>query len=433
MNEDDAALEPEACEGHMRRAIELARRGEGWTNPNPLVGAVLVKEGRVIGEGFHERYGQPHAERNALADCERRGEDPRGATLFVTLEPCCHTGKQPPCTEAVVQAGVSRVVVGSRDPNPLVGGKGNAFLRAAGIPVVEDFLRAECDELNPVFFHYIRTGLPYVVAKWAMTIDGKIATKSGDSGWISNELSRADVHEMRHRLAAVMVGSGTVAADDPRLTVRRSSGAPGNQSLRVVVDSQLGLSLDCGLVKTARACPVLVATAVPDDCERATRLRDAGVDVLSLPDGAGRVDLRALMRELGARGVDSVLVEGGGTIHASLFEAGLVNELVVYIAPKVVGGAEAVTPVEGQGVNTMAEAIALGSPVVERFGDDIKLTYRLGAEGSLAGADENAGVKTGAATGAGASASANSSANASTGAGEPAARENGGEPSCSPA
>ena len=393
----------------MRRAIELARGGAGWTNPNPLVGAVVVKDGRIIGEGFHKRYGQAHAERNALADCARRGEDPSCATLYVTLEPCCHTGKQPPCTQAVIQAGIARVLVGSRDPNPLVAGKGNELLREAGIQVVTDVLRDECDELNAIFFHYITTKRPFVVAKWAMTLDGKIATHTGDSRWVSNELSRADVHELRHRLAAIMVGKGTVARDNPSLTARRvwpkggqgegsvdglagvADGHPGfdvgeqrnrpsNQPLRVVVDSRLSISEDSQLVRTAREIPVLVGTALPDDDPKVLRLCGLGVQVVSVPQldvpyEVAKVDLAALMRELGERGIDSVLVEGGGGLHEAMFKAGLVNQVVVYLAPKVVGGAEAKTPVEGAGVELMAQAYELGEPQIERFGSDVKLTY----------------------------------------------------------
>ena len=419
----------------MRRAIELARGGAGWTNPNPLVGAVIAKDGCVIGEGFHERCGQAHAERNALADCKARGNDPAGATLYVTLEPCCHTGKQPPCTDAVIEAGIARVLVGSRDPNPLVAGKGNALLREAGIEVVEDVLRSECDELNPVFFHFITTKRPFVVAKWAMTLDGKIATRTGDSQWVSCAESRADVHELRHRFAAIMVGKGTALADNPSLTARRNE--PSNQPLRVVVDSQLALPLESKLVKTAHDVGVLVATALPEDAQKAQLLREAGVEVVSVPAFASapaepetmrestaaaeperglataaepapvanattaaatglesaspvptsdttratfspKVDLAALMDELGARGIDSVLVEGGGTLHGALFEAGLVNHVVVYLAPKVVGGADAKSPVEGAGVSLMADAFELGSPSVERFGADLKLTYEIG-------------------------------------------------------
>ena len=364
---------PPACaldESMMRRAIGLAREGEGWTNPNPLVGAVVVKDGRIIGEGFHERYGEAHAERNALAACR---EDAAGATLYVTLEPCCHTGKQPPCIEAVIEAGIARVVVGSRDPNPLVAGKGNAALRAAGIQVEEDFLRDECDGLNPVFFRYIQTKRPYVVSKWAMTIDGKIATRTGDARWVSGEESRADTHRLRHRLAGIMVGITTVLADDPMLTARRDD--PSNQPLRVVLDSNLRIPLESALVRTAREVPVAVACALPADAARARALRERGVEVVSLPDADGRVDLPALMDWLGGRGVDSLLVEGGGTVHAALLTAGLVDRVIVYLAPKACGGADAKTPVGGTGVALMADAWRFGEPSVERLGADLKLTY----------------------------------------------------------
>ncbi len=356
-------------ESMMRRAIMLARQGAGWTNPNPLVGAVVVKDGRAIGEGYHEVYGGLHAERNALAAC---GEDPAGATLYVTLEPCCHTGKQPPCTEAVIAAGISRVVVGSRDPNPLVSGKGNEALRAAGIDVVEDVLRDRCDALNPVFFHFMKTGRPYVVAKWAMTLDGKIATHSGDSQWVSCEESRADTHRLRHRLAAIMVGINTVV-DDPMLTARCDF--PANQPLRVVVDSKLRIPLESQLVRTAGEVPVLVATAVAQEGSRVQELRRLGVQVASLPRPDGEVDLEALVHLLGTRGIDSVLVEGGGTLHEAMFRTGLVDRTIVYLAPKICGGAEAKSPVAGVGIERMADAFELGHPMVEHIGDDLKITY----------------------------------------------------------
>lgn len=371
-------------ESAMRRAISLAWQGAGWTNPNPLVGAVIVKDGRIIGEGYHERYGEPHAERNALADCVARGEDPRGATVYATLEPCCHWGKQPPCADALVEAGVACVVVGSRDPNPLVAGGGNARLRDAGIHVVEDVLRDECDALNPIFFHYIQTKRPYVVAKWAMTLDGKIATRTGDARWVSGEASRADVHELRHRLAAIMVGRGTAAADDPLLTARRAGAS--NQPVRVVVDSHLSLSETSQLVQTAREVPTLVGTAAPEDGPAAERLRALGVEVQSVPAPDGRVDLEALLGVLGERGVDSLLVEGGSALLGSLFDRSLVNEVVVYVAPKIAGGAQAKGPVAGQGVAFMADALALGAPAVERIGDDLKLVYRLAGDAATSGA-----------------------------------------------
>ena len=387
----------------MRRAIELAWRGWGWTNPNPLVGCVLVRDGRIIGEGWHEKCGQAHAERNALADCARRAaEEPagercadaapnadparghaRGATAYVTLEPCCHTGKQPPCTEALIAAGVARVVVGSRDPNPLVAGKGSAKLREAGIRVDEDALRAECDELNPIFFRFISRKTPYVVAKWAMSADGKIACASGDARWVSGPESRRDTHELRHRLAAIAVGIDTVLADDPLLTCRRQD-EPGNQPLRVVLDSRLRIPEDCALVRSCAQgeAPLAVATCASvddpatDAGAKAQRLHALGVEVLHIPqDAVGHVAVRPLLRALGEKGIDSLLVEGGSGIHGAFFDEGAVDEVVVYLAPKVVGGADAPGPVAGAGAAKMAEATALGRPRAHALGGDLKITF----------------------------------------------------------
>ena len=387
----------------MRRAIELAWRGWGWTNPNPLVGCVLVRDGRIIGEGWHEKCGQAHAERNALADCARRAADDaadaertddapagdparghaRGATAYVTLEPCCHTGKQPPCTEALIAAGVARVVVGSRDPNPLVAGKGSARLREAGIRVDEDALRGECDELNPIFFRFISRKTPYVVAKWAMSADGKIACASGDARWISGPESRRDTHELRHRLAAIAVGINTVIADDPLLTCRRE-GEPGNQPLRVVLDSRLRIPEDCALVRSCAQgeAPLAVATCASvddpatDAGAKAQRLHALGVEVLRVPqDDAGRVAIRPLLHALGEKGIDSLLVEGGSGIHGAFFDEGAVDEAVVYLAPKVVGGADAPGPVAGAGAARMAETAVLGRPRAHALGDDLKITF----------------------------------------------------------
>lgn len=389
----------------MRRAIELAWRGWGWTNPNPLVGCVLVRDGRIIGEGWHEKCGQAHAERNALADCARRAADgatdaehvdanaaptadparghARGATAYVTLEPCCHTGKQPPCTDALIAAGVARVVVGSRDPNPLVAGKGSVQLREAGIRVDEDALRGECDELNPIFFRFISRKTPYVVAKWAMSADGKIACASGDARWVSGPESRRDTHELRHRLAAIAVGINTVIADDPLLTCRRE-GKPGNQPLRVVLDSRLRIPENCALVRscTQDEAPLAVATCASvddpatDAGAKAQRLRALGVEVLRIPqDGAGHVAVRPLLSVLGEKGIDSLLIEGGSGIHGAFFDEDAVDEAVVYLAPKVVGGADAPSPVAGAGAARMAEAAVLGRPRAHALGDDLKITF----------------------------------------------------------
>ncbi|MBQ9622147.1 MAG: bifunctional diaminohydroxyphosphoribosylaminopyrimidine deaminase/5-amino-6-(5-phosphoribosylamino)uracil reductase RibD, partial [Treponema sp.] len=249
----------------MLRAIELAWLGEGRTNPNPLVGAVIVKNGRIIGEGWHRVYGDLHAEREALKNCADRGENPMGADIFVTLEPCCHFGKQPPCTQALLEAGISRVFVGSRDPNPLVHGKGNAFLRENGIEVTEDFLKAECDKLNPVFFHYIQTKTPFVALKFAMTLDGKIATKTGESKWISNEKSREYAHKLRNRYSGIMAGIGTVLKDDPTLNCRltdENGNLTGRNPVRIICDSNLRLPLESRIVKTAGEIQTIAACAV---------------------------------------------------------------------------------------------------------------------------------------------------------------------------
>ena len=243
---------------YMRLALQLAKKGCGWTSPNPMVGAVVVKEGRIIGQGWHQRYGQAHAERNALASCT---EDPQGATLYVTLEPCCHYGKQPPCVDAILDAGIHRVVVGSADPNPLVAGKGIAILRAHGIDVTENVLQEECDALNKVFFHYITTKRPFVSMKYAMTLDGKIATYTGASKWITGEIARNHVQRQRHRFRGIMVGVGTILADDPLLTCRIEG---GRDPVRIICDTHLRTPLQSQVVMTAKQVPTILATCCGD-------------------------------------------------------------------------------------------------------------------------------------------------------------------------
>ena len=352
----------------MRRAIELARRGAGWTSPNPMVGAVIVKEGRIIGEGWHKKCGSLHAERNALAALT---ESAQGADLFVTLEPCCHHGRTPPCTEAILEHGIRRVVIGSRDPNPLVSSKGAALLREHGAVVEEDFLREECDALNPVFFHYITTGRPYVVMKYAMTLDGKIATRTGASQWITGEAARQHVHRLRGRYSAILAGIGTVLADDPMLNCRIDG---GHQPVRIVADSRLRLPLDSQLVQTAGKYRTILACA-DDDPEKEAALRDRGVEVLRVPGPDGRVDLRALVEHLGREQIDSVLIEGGGQLHEAALRSGIVNHVCAYIAPKLFGGTRAKTPVEGTGVGLPAEGAVLDKLQVTRLGEDLLLEY----------------------------------------------------------
>ncbi|MBR4719333.1 MAG: bifunctional diaminohydroxyphosphoribosylaminopyrimidine deaminase/5-amino-6-(5-phosphoribosylamino)uracil reductase RibD [Lachnospiraceae bacterium] len=353
---------------YMRRAIELARRGEGFVNPNPMVGAVIVKDGRIIGEGYHERYGELHAERNAFASLTESAE---GATVYVTLEPCCHYGKTPPCTEAIIENKISRVVIGSRDPNPLVAGKGLKNLREAGIEVTEDFLKDECDELNPVFFHYITTGLPYIVLKYAMTMDGKIATKTGASKWITGEESRWEIQRLRHKYMAIMAGIGTVLEDDPMLNTR----ADGlNSPVRIICDTGLNIHIDSNIVKTAREYKTIIACNVSDEAKEKI-LTDKGVCIEKLPLKDGHIDMPALLRRLGELNIDSVLVEGGGTLNDSLIREGLADRVEAFIAPKVFGGSDAKTPVEGIGIDSIDEALRFKLTEVSYHGEDVQLSY----------------------------------------------------------
>lgn len=355
---------------YMSRAIELAKKGAGWTNPNPMVGAVIVKDGRIIGEGYHAKCGELHAERNAFAALT---EPAAGATLYVTLEPCCHQGRTPPCTEAILEHGVARVVIGSRDPNPLVSGKGAAILRKAGVEVEEDFMREECDRLNPVFFHYITTGMPYVAMKYAMTADGKIATRTGASKWITGEEARAEVQKMRSRYMGIMVGIETVLADDPMLNVRLE----GKRSpVRIICDSHLRIPTDSRICRTARQYRTIVACA--DDLpEKTQALADLGIQVIRCPDGQGRTDLKKLMSYLGQQKIDSVFLEGGGTLNDSALRLGLVKKISVFLAPKVFGGRESRTPVAGIGVELLSEAVLLSLQNAELIGEDLLLEYEV--------------------------------------------------------
>lgn len=348
---------------YMRRAIALAQQGAGWTSPNPLVGAVIVKEGRIIGEGFHQRCGQPHAERNALAACT---EDPRGATLYVTLEPCCHTGRQPPCVDAILSAGIARVLIGSPDPNPLVAGKGVQRLRQAGVEVVEQLLRAECDALNPIFFHYIATKRPLVTLKYAMTLDGKIACHTGASRWVTGETARAHVHRQRHLHRAIMVGVGTVLTDDPQLTCRMEQ---SRDPVRVICDSQLRTPLTAQVVQTAGETPTILATCCADEGRHRPYL-EAGCSVIVTPACQGRVALPALMEALGSREIDSVLLEGGGTLNWAALEAGIVDRVMAYVAPKLFGGQSSKTPVEGRGFDQPDQAVLLKNSTITPLGSD---------------------------------------------------------------
>lgn len=351
----------------MKRALELAERGRGFVNPNPMVGAVVVRDGHIIGEGWHERYGGLHAERNALAHCT---EDPAGATLYVTLEPCCHYGKTPPCTEAIIAARIARVMMASDDPNPLVAGKGVEILRKAGIEVITGVCREEADRLNRVFMKYISTRMPWIVMKAAMTLDGKIATSTGDSKWVSCDRSRETVHRMRAWNMGILAGAGTVLADDPMLNCRMEGDC--RQPVRIIMDSSLSIPLESRIVATAREYRTIMAHTAVAGRDRMEKLHAAGVETLLCEaDGDGRVDVVSLCRQLGKAGIDSILLEGGGTVNDSFLRASLVDEVYMFIAPKMVGGACAKTPVEGIGVSLMSDAVKIGIDSVDMSGDDV--------------------------------------------------------------
>jgi len=356
---------------YMLRAMALAERGRGFVNPNPLVGAVVVKNGCVIGEGWHEQYGGLHAERNALKNCT---ENPQGADLYVTLEPCCHFGKTPPCTDAIIENRIAKVIIGCADPNPLVSGKGMQQLRDAGIEVVCGVEEEQLREQNRVFLKYITTKLPYVVLKTAMSLDGKIATHTGDSKWITGEMARQRVQQMRSEYMGIVAGVGTVLADDPMLNCRLAG--KHRQPVRVVVDSQARIPLKSRLVQTAGDYPTIVACTPKAEESKLKALRAAGVQILLCTEQEGRVNVADLLRLLGARGVDSLLLEGGGELNYSFVQQGLVDEVCAFIAPKMIGGREAKTPVEGQGFGQMKEVMEWGKTEIEKVGKDVLLKVR---------------------------------------------------------
>lgn len=350
-------------EKYMALALELAEKGAGFVGPNPMVGAVAVKEGRIIGTGYHKAYGQAHAERSALADCR---ESPEGADLYVTLEPCCHQGKTPPCTEAIWQSRIARVIVGSSDPNPLVAGNGIRILREKGIEVVTGVLKDQCDRLNEVFFHYISTGTPYVVMKYAMTLDGKIASVSGASKWITGVESRQYVHQCRSRYSSVMTGVGTVLADDPMLNCRIEG---GRNPVRIVCDSNLRMPLKSRIAATAKEIPTMLVCCRRDR-EREEAYQKCGIKIIHTAPQNGRVDLCGLMKTLGEMGIDSIFMEGGGSLNWSALESGIVNKVQAYIAPKLFGGTGGKSPVGGCGVDLPDQAFFLDRISSRQIGGD---------------------------------------------------------------
>ena len=347
----------------------MAWQAVGLSSPNPPVGAVVVKDDQVVGEGHTQPAGQAHAEVIAL---DQAGDLARGATLYVTLEPCSHHGRTPPCTDAIIAAGVAEVHVSTIDKNPLVEGSGIDLLREAGIAVHLGEGQQEASDLAAPHAKLVTVGRPLVTAKFAMSLDGKIATRAGDSKWITGDESRRYVHELRARNDAIMAGIDTVIADDPQLTARNPDGTPlPRQPLRVVVDSSGRLPLESTLIRQSGRTLVAMAD---DSCEKRSILEEAGTETLAAPAPDGRVDLCGVMDELGRRGISTVFVEGGATLLGSLFDAGLVDRVVAFVAPVVIGGDSALSPVGGNGVERMADALRLNDVQFETFGDDVAVT-----------------------------------------------------------
>lgn len=355
-------------EDYMREALALARNAEGRTSPNPLVGAVIVRDGRIIAAGWHRKAGTPHAEIHAL---RMAGDLAKGATLYVTLEPCSHYGRTGPCAKAVAEAGIRRVVIGMKDPNPLVAGRGIKILEDAGIEVRCGVLEQEAIRLNEVFLHWIPEKMPFVILKTAMSLDGKIATRTGESQWITGEASRLYVHELRDRYDGILVGIGTVLADNPSLTTRLPDHT-GKNPVRIIVDSQARTPLGAKVLTDGQARTIVVVTERAPKA-RVEAIRKAGAEVLVAGSGE-QVDLRWMMQKLGAMEITSILVEGGGTINDALLREGLVDKVLAFVASKLIGGREAKTPVEGEGFASLQDAVQLDRLSAEPMGGDILLS-----------------------------------------------------------
>lgn len=349
----------------MKRALELSKLGAGKVNPNPLVGSVLVKNGQIIGEGYHEYYGGPHAEINALSNSTEAVED---STLYVTLEPCCHYGKTPPCTDAIIKNKLRRVVVGTLDPNPLVAGKGVNILKKHGIEVTTGILENDCKKTNEIFMKFIRTKIPFVIMKTAMTLDGKIASVSGASKWITGEAARLEVHKLRNSVSAIMTGIGTVLSDDPLLTCRIEGGVTPK---RIIVDSHLRIPLSAKVLLDQEKAPTIIAAIENAPANKLQQLQNLGITVLTIPEYMGRVNLKLLIKRLGELNIDSVLLEGGSNVNYSALEQDIVDKVQFYIAPKIIGGETAKTPVGGLGIADLKDSFNIHSLNIKQFGKDI--------------------------------------------------------------
>ncbi|MEN6564751.1 MAG: bifunctional diaminohydroxyphosphoribosylaminopyrimidine deaminase/5-amino-6-(5-phosphoribosylamino)uracil reductase RibD [Veillonellales bacterium] len=357
-------------EFYMRQALHIAQNALGRTSPNPMVGAVVVKNGEIVGYGWHKRAGTPHAEIHAL---KQAGELAAGATLYVTLEPCCHHGRTGPCTEAVIHAGIKKVVIAMTDPNPLVAGCGLAKLREAGIEVIEGVLANEAAQMNEVFIKWIATKMPFGVLKTAMTLDGKIATSTGDSQWITGPAARQRGHQFRSQYDGIVVGIGTVLADNPSLTARIPN---GRNPIRIIVDTMARTPLTAKVVADQLA-PTIIAVSPLAPAERVSALKNKGIEILTIPPDNSGLDLQSLFLKLGEKEITSILIEGGARINASALEANIVDKIHCFIAPKIIGGKTAPGPVGGQGIANLSAAVLLENSTMEYVGEDILISAYL--------------------------------------------------------
>lgn len=353
---------------YMKRALELAKRGEGFVSPNPLVGAVIVKNDEIIGEGYHECFGEDHAEINTF---KNKIKDIDGSTMYVTLEPCSHYGKTPPCVETIIKSGVIKVIVGTLDSNPLVSGRGIKILESNGIEVITGVLENECKQINEVFFKYIETQLPFVTLKYAMTLDGKIASYTGSSRWISNSLSREYVHELRHKNSAIMVGIGTVLNDDPSLNTRLDDFKNSLDPIRIIVDTNGRIPLDSKVINMESNSKTILATTDSIENDKLKALESKNVSIIICPLKNNQVDLSFLLKALGEQNIDSILLEGGSELNFNMLKEHLVDKVITFIAPKIIGGKDSKTPVGGVGIELMKDAIDIYNVKYRVFDSDI--------------------------------------------------------------
>ncbi len=361
-------------EHFMKIALDLAVKGQGFTSPNPMVGAVVVKEGRIAGKGCHEAVGKAHAEVNAIEDA---GDAAKGSTLYVTLEPCNHTGRTPPCTEKILASGITRVVVAMSDPNPDVKGGGNEYLKARGIAVTTGICEAQAQRLNEIFIKYIKTKQPFVIVKCAATLDGRIATRTGDSRWVSGESSRKFAHRLRHLADGIMVGIGTVEADDPSLTTRLDD-MKGRDPARIILDTRLSISENANVLHLESEAKTIIVTGNAVSEDKKTGIEGTGARIIRSPLKDGRIDLQALMSQLGAMGITSLMIEGGSRVIASAFKAGIVDKIYFCYAPKILGGDDGVPICRGEGPDLMKDCIFVNDMNVLRFDEDVMIEAYIG-------------------------------------------------------